>query len=167
MSDETSLADARSAKAHLRADEILAALAAYVDATSAAAFEVGAAESAKERRRVERLGRLRAHENPHVQAAATMVDSGELTLAEAESVAAGGWRSMACLSRRAGAGLPSVLSLRGSGAGSRGRAFGRARSLSGGRRARHCAQRLPSGTAALSGRVRRCQRPVLRQAQSP
>jgi hypothetical protein len=90
VTDETSLADARSANARLRADEILAALAANIDASSAAAYEVGAAESAEERRRVERLGRLRAHENPNVQAAATMVDSGELTLAEAESVAAAG-----------------------------------------------------------------------------
>jgi hypothetical protein len=52
-------------------------------------FRAGAAERAEARRRDERLGRLRAHENPLVQAAATHVHSGELTLDEAESVASG------------------------------------------------------------------------------
>jgi hypothetical protein len=86
VTDETALADGRSADAFLAAGQLRAALREHVAATSAQVFAQGAAARAEARRAELALGELRADPNPAVQAAAIYVGQDQLSFADALAI---------------------------------------------------------------------------------
>jgi hypothetical protein len=89
VSDETDVPDAKNAGARLRVAQLLDALREHVARSSSRSYEEGAAQRVAMREHDIRLAALQQDERNDVRAAAVEVHAGNLSVDEAELVAAG------------------------------------------------------------------------------